>query len=326
MINKVLTARNCAGAAGPDPAIGRVPASGRLEAFRAGAPTRGRRHAGAPSSGRLARQTSQPDIEPRSNPRHPVYNGAAASEGERAGHGLAGRGRYRRHVHGRGAGRRCERGRSASPRCRPRRAISREGVLAALEHGDAALRHGGRPTSGCCRTPPPSSPTPSCEEKGARAALITTRGFRDVLELRRSARADLYDLFQDAPATLIPRRRRFEITERIGADGSDRHAAGRERDRRLDRGAEGRSGCEAVAVSLLFSFLNPEHERRLGARLRAALPDVPVYLSSRGAAGDQGVRAHQHDRGVRLRRADPRLLSGAAGERHARARACRRST
>src|SRR5438132_7656280 len=58
------------------------------------------------------------------------------------------------------------------------------------------------------------------QEKGARAALITTRGFRDVLELRRSARADLYDLFQDAPATLIPRRRRFEISERVGADGA----------------------------------------------------------------------------------------------------------
>src|SRR6266568_5683732 len=58
------------------------------------------------------------------------------------------------------------------------------------------------------------------EQKGARAALITTRGFRDVLELRRSARADLYDLFQDAPATLIPRRRRFEITERIDAHGA----------------------------------------------------------------------------------------------------------
>src|SRR3974390_1459506 len=58
------------------------------------------------------------------------------------------------------------------------------------------------------------------EEHGARAALVTTRGFRDVLELRRSARANLYDLFQDAPAVLIPRRRRFEITERIAADGS----------------------------------------------------------------------------------------------------------
>src|SRR5262249_61533996 len=57
-------------------------------------------------------------------------------------------------------------------------------------------------------------------ETGARAALVTTRGFRDVLELRRSARADLYDLFQDAPGTLIPRRRRFEITERVGSDGA----------------------------------------------------------------------------------------------------------
>ncbi len=58
------------------------------------------------------------------------------------------------------------------------------------------------------------------EERGARAALVTTRGFRDVLELRRSARADLYDLFQDAPSVLIPRRRRFEISERVGADGA----------------------------------------------------------------------------------------------------------
>src|ERR1041385_6648629 len=58
------------------------------------------------------------------------------------------------------------------------------------------------------------------EEKAPRAALVTTRAFRDVLELRRSARANLYDLFQDAPATLIPRRRRFEITERIGAGGA----------------------------------------------------------------------------------------------------------
>src|SRR6202008_2480429 len=58
------------------------------------------------------------------------------------------------------------------------------------------------------------------EEKGARAALVTTRGFGDVLELRRSARGDLYDLFQDAPAVLIPRRRRFEISERVGADGA----------------------------------------------------------------------------------------------------------
>src|SRR6202521_125242 len=116
------------------------------------------------------------------------------------------------------------------------------------------------------------------EENGARAALVTTRGFRDVLELRRSARADLYDLFQDAPSTLIPRRRRFEITERVGADGAVvTPLAEHEIDDLIAALTAAR--VDAIAVSLLFSFLNPEHERRLGARLRAALPDVPVYLS-----------------------------------------------
>ena len=58
------------------------------------------------------------------------------------------------------------------------------------------------------------------EGKGARTALITTRGMRDVLELRRSARASLYDLFQDAPAVLVPRHHRLEITERVDAQGA----------------------------------------------------------------------------------------------------------
>jgi N-methylhydantoinase A len=117
------------------------------------------------------------------------------------------------------------------------------------------------------------------EEKGARAALIATRGFRDVLELRRSARANLYDLFQDAPATLIPRRRRFEISERIGADGKiATPLAESEIDELIAALKSAR--VDAIAVSLVFSFLNPMHERQLGARLRAALPDVPVYLSS----------------------------------------------
>ena len=116
-------------------------------------------------------------------------------------------------------------------------------------------------------------------ESGARAALITTRGFRDVLELRRSARADLYDLFQDAPATLIPRRRRFEITERVGADGAIVTPLAEDEIDALVA-ALAAAQVDAVAVSLLFSFLNPQHERRLAARLRAALPGVPIYLSS----------------------------------------------
>src|SRR6184192_1954370 len=117
------------------------------------------------------------------------------------------------------------------------------------------------------------------EETGARAALITTRGFRDVLELRRSARADLYDLFQDAPTTLIPRRRRFEISERIGADGKIVTPLAEDEIDGLIAALKS-TRVDAIAVSLLFSFLNPMHERQLGARLRSALPDVPVYLSS----------------------------------------------
>jgi N-methylhydantoinase A len=117
------------------------------------------------------------------------------------------------------------------------------------------------------------------EEKGARAALITTCGFRDVLELRRSARANLYDLFQNAPGTLIPRRHRFEINERIGADGKIVTPLA---DCDIDEliATLKTTRVDAIAVSLLFSFLNPVHERLLGARLRAALPSVPVYLSS----------------------------------------------
>src|SRR5262249_50037340 len=116
------------------------------------------------------------------------------------------------------------------------------------------------------------------EERGARAALVTTRGFRDVLELRRSARPDLYDLFQDAPSVLVPRHRRFEITERIGADGAIvTPLVEREIDSLIAAFKETR--VESVAVSLLFSFLTPRHERQLGERLRAALPGVPVYLS-----------------------------------------------
>ena len=117
------------------------------------------------------------------------------------------------------------------------------------------------------------------EGKGANVALVTTGGFRDVLELRRSARADLYDLFQNAPAVLVPRRQRFEVAERIDAQGEvvvPLDEAG------LDAAVEAiRSlGVDAVAVCLMFSFLNDAHERRIGERLRAALPGVPVFLSS----------------------------------------------
>ncbi len=117
------------------------------------------------------------------------------------------------------------------------------------------------------------------EGKGARSVLVSTRGFRDVLELRRSARADLYDLFQDPPGVLVPRHCRLEVTERLDAAGEIVIP--------LDESEiDGivafvrENEIQAVSVSLLYSFLNDAHERVLGERLRAALPDIPVFLSS----------------------------------------------
>ncbi|NKB58826.1 MAG: hydantoinase/oxoprolinase family protein [Alphaproteobacteria bacterium] len=117
------------------------------------------------------------------------------------------------------------------------------------------------------------------EGKGARSVLVSTRGFRDVLELRRSARADLYDLFQDPPGVLVPRHCRLEVTERLDAAGAVvTPLAESDIDAVIDFVRE--NDIEAVAVSLLYSFLNDEHERIVGDKLRAALPDIPVFLSS----------------------------------------------
>ena len=152
-----------------------------------------------------------------------------------------------------------------------------DGVLAAL--GIAMERHGVAAADvGLLSHATTVVTNAILEERGARAALVTTRGFRDVLELRRSARAELYDLFQDGPSILVPRHRRFEITERIGADGKIVTPLAEEEIEHLIAGLRA-ARVEAVAVSLLFSFLNPQHEQRLGERLRAGLPQVPVYLS-----------------------------------------------
>jgi len=117
------------------------------------------------------------------------------------------------------------------------------------------------------------------EENGARTALISTRGFRDVLELRRSARSDLYDMFQDPPRVLVPRHRRLEITERLDATGTVIVPLDESEIPGLIKELKDLE-VEAVAISLLFSFLNDHHECRLGEALREALPGVAIFLSS----------------------------------------------
>ncbi len=116
------------------------------------------------------------------------------------------------------------------------------------------------------------------EHKGAKCGFINTRGFRDLLELRRSSRGDLYDLFQDAPPVLVPRRYRYEITERVDAQGQVVTPLAEDELPALIEAIR-EAGLETVGVSFLFSFLNDAHERAVGAALRQALPGVGVFLS-----------------------------------------------
>ena len=142
------------------------------------------------------------------------------------------------------------------------------------------------------------------ESKGARTALVTTRGFRDVLEIRRQARAELYDMFQPAPQILAPRHLRLEVTERVDAQGQVTTPLAVDELDPLIAFLQAHQ-VEAVAVCLLFSFLNPDHERTIGDALRARLPACQGLPLQRGAARGARVRAHQHHHRLRLCRADP---------------------
>ena len=107
------------------------------------------------------------------------------------------------------------------------------------------------------------------ERKGARTVLVTTAGFRDVLEIARQNRPALYAVEPRKPAPLIERDLRLEVDERVGADGAVRRPLERES---LDRLTEEvrELAPEAAAVCLLFSFLRPSHERSVRAALRRA--------------------------------------------------------
>ena len=117
------------------------------------------------------------------------------------------------------------------------------------------------------------------EGKTAKTAFVTTEGFRDMLEIARQIRPSLYDLQFEKPAPLVPRQLCFEVPERLDAKGQvvtplDEAAL----DEVVDRIAE--SGVEAVAVCLLHSYRNGDHEQRIGKAIAAKLPNVIISLSS----------------------------------------------
>jgi N-methylhydantoinase A len=117
------------------------------------------------------------------------------------------------------------------------------------------------------------------QRKGGTVAVITTHGFRDLLEIGRQVRPKMYDMRVDYPMPLAAREHRFEITERIGPDGTvliplaEHELAG------IVEGLR-KAGAQACAICLLFGYLNPEHERRIGAYLRKHLPDIAISMGS----------------------------------------------
>ena len=116
------------------------------------------------------------------------------------------------------------------------------------------------------------------QRRGAKTALITTRGFRDVLILGRQKRYETYDLHMQKPEPLIPREAIFEIRERVSHEGEVLTPLDREELAAvLERIAAG--GYEAVAVVLLHSYANPAHERAVGKAAAARLPGAALSLS-----------------------------------------------
>ena len=117
------------------------------------------------------------------------------------------------------------------------------------------------------------------ERKGARTALLTTKGFRDVLELRRHVRVTTYELWADPPEPLVPRWLRLPIDERVYADGEVLKPVARD-EIVLAVDTMRAEGVTSVAVAFLHSYVNPTNERAGGRILAELAPDLAVTLSS----------------------------------------------
>ncbi|UCD71682.1 MAG: hydantoinase/oxoprolinase family protein, partial [Syntrophobacterales bacterium] len=116
------------------------------------------------------------------------------------------------------------------------------------------------------------------ERKGAKTGLITTKGFRDVLEITRANRPDLYNMYYTKPKPFVPRQFRLEVRERVNYKGEDLEPMSRE-DVRKAVDYFKREGVEAIAVCFLHSYANPSHERQCGEIIRELAPEIPVTLS-----------------------------------------------
>ena len=147
-----------------------------------------------------------------------------------------------------------------------------EGVLAGIERLDVdvsdieAFAHGTTVATNAL-----------LERKGARTALITTEGFRDIVEIGRQNRPSLYDLTASRPPPLVPRDLRFTVAERCGPQGVIEPLDDDSLEKALEQLERARP--EAVAVCLLFGYLHPEHEREVATAVQKRFPRVHVSVS-----------------------------------------------
>jgi N-methylhydantoinase A len=116
------------------------------------------------------------------------------------------------------------------------------------------------------------------ERKGARTGLITTKGFRDVLEITRANRPDLYNMYYTKPKPFVPRRHRLEAEERVNYKGEVLVPLNEDDVKKAVAFFE-EEGVQTVAVCFLHSYANPAHEKRCGELIRSLAPGLPVTLS-----------------------------------------------
>jgi N-methylhydantoinase A len=169
----------------------------------------------------------------------------------------------------------------------PGRTLSKK-LLTTHDHPDAAVIEGTRQILAEARIPASQldlvihgttlATNALIERKGARTALLTTRGFRDSLEMAYEHRFEQYDLYMERPAPLVSRDLRLEVAERLAADGSLLLAldeAGLQPVIETLRSEK----IEALAISFLHAYINPAHEERARAIIAAALPNLAITLS-----------------------------------------------
>ena len=221
--------------------------------------------------------------------------------------------RRRRHLHRPDPDRRADGGRSASPRCRPPSTTRRS-----ASSPRSARPASTAPTSTSSCTARRRPPTP-CWSASWPDRLITTRGFRDVLELGRRTRPQPYGMTGTLraadPARAAPRGRRAHGGRRARCCTPLDEAAVRARRSR----SCSRPAAKALVIHFLHSYANPAHERRAAEIARALWPNGYVTLGPRAAVGVPRVRARHDGRGQRLGAADPRPLRRAPAQRAASA-------